>query len=517
MRKVPFTRVPWTATFTDGSTFRFCEESDCDAPGLLFVEHHGAVREISEEPPADPAEDVALTLRWTGNDIDTDINFLTELNAAANLEEARLALENITTVGQNFVIADTAGRIGWFTYNQLPKRTWATGLDGPAPPWLPLDGRGDFEWEEYFALQELPQLVDPAVGFIATANNDMTGASFQGDPTSLGPPYQNYPAAGVRHKRIVDLIEEIGDQHSVATMNAIISDVYMLIGEAMVPGIMTIANDPQTEEISANGQKVLNALQAWEGYECPTGLDGYYTDSPLVEDEDVLVEASGCAALHALLNRLRDRLERNESAPRAFDVFPRDVAFASYFSLADPSELAAGDVYWDDPGTVAVETKYEVLPDVLDATGSFLINALGPDESRWAWGRLHGLLLQSDIGSFLGPDFDNPCSGNLCPRPGLAPFANDGGQYTVDVAYPNFRVDAAEEFQQTYGAALRLVCEVFPDGPRCTFQLAGGQSGHVDSPFYEDLLFPYLDNDPLPLVFDLDEAAANAARTVTFE
>jgi acyl-homoserine lactone acylase PvdQ len=64
---------------------------------------------------------------------------------------------------------------------------------------------------------------------------------------------------------------------------------------------------------------------------------------------------------------------------------------------------------------------------------------------------------------------------------------------------------------------MRFVCEALPEGPSCTIQLPGGQSGDVHSPNYEDLLFPYLRNESMPLVFDIDQAAANAAHTITFD
>ena len=165
---------------------------------------------------------------------------------------------------------------------------------------------------------------------------------------------------------------------------------------------------------------------------------------------------------------------------------------------------------------MAVETKHEVMARALNDVGERLDQeyGLGPDETKWAWGRLHGLVLQSDLASFLGPNFDNPA-------PGDPFFANDGGLYTVDVAYPNpaspSRGSDLAEFTQSWGASMRFVCEALPEGPKCTIQLPGGQSGILDSPNYEDLLFPYLRNEPMPLVFEIDEAAENAVDTVTFQ
>lgn len=486
--EVPFIRNTFTINFSDGSS----QDKE-----LLFVPHHGAVREI------DAANDTAVTLRWTGNDVDTDINFLTELAQAATINEAQAALENITSIGQNVVVIDPDNNIGWFPYNRLPKRTWATDLDGEAPPWLPLDGTGAYEWDDYFAIEELPQALNPESGYIATANNDMTGSLFDGDPTTLPngdpiAPYQVDSAAGFRHSQITNLIEGIGDQHSRETMDAIVSDVYSLIGERMVPGILSIANDPLTMP-TVEGRKVVNALEDWS-FTCPTGLDGTNSDlSPLVTDPEELSEASGCMAFHALLNELRFLIEQNESAPTG-----RKPSIAVYYSIVDPSELAAGDVYWDDPATPEVESKFEVMFSALDTVGQFLVGELGSDETQWAWGRLHGLQLSSDLATFGIFAYDNP-------TPNQPLFANDGGLFTVDVANPG-----TTDFVQTAGPSTRFVCEASPGGPSCTIQLPGGQSGDIDSPYYEDLLFPYLANEPMTLVFDIAEAAANAEQTISF-
>jgi penicillin amidase len=517
--EVDFVRIPWTVTLSDGTTHDFCDGVECEGPPLLFVPHHGPViRDISFEEPENPENDVALTLRWTGQEVSTDINFLTELNRATTVDEARIALELITTVGQNVVVVDTNGDIGWFPYNHLPKRTWATGLDGEAPSWLPLDGRsGNYEWDTYFELEELPQAINPAAGYIATANNDMTGALLDGDPTTLPsgashPPYQVSADAGYRYARIVDLIEEIDDQHSTATMDRIIGDVYSLIGKTMTPKMIEIAENELTMP-GLNGPKVINALKSWS-YECPTGLAGRYSDSDLSTDAEELLESAGCTAFHVLLDELRFRIEENEFAPSYYDKNARAPSAAVYFSIVDREQLTPEnkDIYWDNRGTVEVETKYDVMGESLAAVGDFLVDKLGNDETKWAWGRLHGLRLLSDIGGLLGDlSYDNPAGNDPL-------FANDGGLYTVDVAYPTPQTSEDHgAFTQTWGASTRFVCEAQPDGPSCTIQLPGGQSGHIGSDNYEDLLPGYLDNEPMPLVFDIDEAAANAARTVTWQ
>ncbi|MDH3653479.1 MAG: penicillin acylase family protein [Myxococcales bacterium] len=499
---VPFKRVPFTLRFSDGET----EEVE-----LLFVPHHGMVRAI------DVDNDFAITQRWTANDLTTDADWPTEMNMAESLDGARQALENVTAVVQNVLIADTQGDIGWFAHGRVPKRTWATDLEGAAPPWLPLDGSCEapescYEWTDYFTSVELPQRVNPEEGFIASANNDMTGALSDGDPTTLPsgafhPPFQVRVSPGYRRDRIMELIEEVGAEHTVDTTHSIQNDVYSPMGRDMVPGIVAIAEEELTE-LSSEAEKVVNALKGWN-FECPTGLDGLYSDSPLTTDAAELLESSGCAAFHATLQELCERIHDNEHRNDSDFLIARAEgrncpSFAAFYSIVDPSQLAAGDVYWDNPGTSETETKHEVMAEALDTVYDLFVNdkTLGTDETKWAWGRLHGLVLTSDIAQLGITQYNNPSSGPL--------FANPGGSQMVASAY------AEDELVQEFGVQTRLVCELAPSGPTCTVQLPGGQSSHIDSPHYEDLLLNFLVNEPIELPFDIENAKANAVRTVTF-
>jgi len=101
------------------------------------------------------------------------------------------------------------------------------------------------------------------------------------------------------------------------------------------------------------------------------------------------------------------------------------------------------------------------------------------------------------------------------PPPGQTPFTSGGGYETVGPQSASW--DAKLGFVQPGGASERLICEIFPSGPDCTIQLPGGQSAHIESENYEDLLFKYLKNEPIDLVFDINEAKTNAVRTVTFD
>ena len=486
-----FTRVDFTMGFNDGSS---------ETRELLFVPQHGTVRTLDAE------NNIAITLRWTGNDMDTDGN-LVGLMTASSVEEARVVLTNVTSIGQNWVVIDNQGSFGWFPYNRIPKRTWAENLDmddSSEPfPWMPLPGTGEYEWNEYFDYPELPQAFNRENGWIATANSDHTGAAFDGNPTNDGfaPQQTDQVAAGYRTARIVELIEET-DEHTRATNEALISDVQSKIGRDMVPKILEIANDGETS-LDANGMKIVNALTAWSitgTFTCPTGLDG--SDpvmSPLADAAEV-EESSGCTAWHQAILEIDTALARDESTTS----FP---SFVTYFSIMDTSRLKAGDTYWDDVTTGGPpETKFDIIGAALNTAGSVLVDRLGTDETEWPWGRVHGFRtthLLSSLSSLLFGPFNNP--------PGNEDFfANDGGLMTVDVANPS-----SEEFLHSSGPSTRFQCEG-SQPIQCTIQLPGGQSEHRESPNYDSLLGLWLDNEPVDLIFDIERAANEAVETFDF-
>lgn len=66
---------------------------------------------------------------------------------------------------ENLIYADVEGNIGWVAAGLMPIRSWS-GL-------LPVPGNGRFEWTGFLPFAELPRLLNPPDGFIATANNNI--------------------------------------------------------------------------------------------------------------------------------------------------------------------------------------------------------------------------------------------------------------------------------------------------------------------------------------------------------
>jgi len=95
----------------------------------------------------------------------------TQLAAAViPLETAQTVLDafdeanGLGTPGQNMVVADRSGHIGWTVYGSIPRRE---GLDGRLPTsW----GDGSRRWNGWMDEAEYPRVIDPPDGRIWTAN-----------------------------------------------------------------------------------------------------------------------------------------------------------------------------------------------------------------------------------------------------------------------------------------------------------------------------------------------------------
>ena len=87
-----------------------------------------------------------------------------------HVDEAFAALQDFHSPQQNFVLADTAGNIGFVAAGRVPVRKMLSANSMmPAPGW-----DGDYDWAGFLPFKELPQVKNPPEGFIATANSKIT-------------------------------------------------------------------------------------------------------------------------------------------------------------------------------------------------------------------------------------------------------------------------------------------------------------------------------------------------------
>jgi penicillin amidase len=106
----------------------------------------------------------SFSMRWVAAD-GLSFPFL-DINRAQDWRQFRAALSRYWGPVQNFVYADRAGNIGYQAAGRIPVRH---DFSGDAP----LDGSsGKFEWDGYIPFDQLPSILNPASGIVATANQN---------------------------------------------------------------------------------------------------------------------------------------------------------------------------------------------------------------------------------------------------------------------------------------------------------------------------------------------------------
>jgi penicillin amidase len=102
--------------------------------------------------------------RWVAHAAEQLAASVRPLESARSIEAAFDEANGLGTPGQNMVVADRSGRIGWTIYGAIPRRL---GIDGTLPASWADGARG---WNGWLADAEYPRILEPADGRIWTAN-----------------------------------------------------------------------------------------------------------------------------------------------------------------------------------------------------------------------------------------------------------------------------------------------------------------------------------------------------------
>lgn len=386
----------------------------------------------------------AVAIKWTALERHgVDLGLL-EMDQANNTQQAMTLINQAAGPPQNVVFADKAGHIGWTYMGRFPNRVGFDGLVSRS--WA----AGDIAWQGFIGAAALPRLLDPAAGFIVTANNRTLGSEY---PYVIG---HNW-ALGYRAFRITELLRDRQGLSEQDLLN---------IQLDTRSGVLDFYQQLALTELQNLGSKdsVLNevevALKAWDGH--------MQTDS---------VGA-------ALLNQFRMRLANEVFAKvvAACRVYDADFRYA-WREMETPLRILLTERpigllsqhYRDDWQQMILETLRETAAELQQQFP-------GVPLSRLSWGQTHSIRIQhpfSKVASFLGDALDMPT------------FASDGcGSFCVKI------LDLA------HGASERLVLS--PAHPEAAiFHMPGGQSGHPLSKHYADQQLLWQNGLPAPLLSQL--------------
>ncbi|MBC6439881.1 MAG: penicillin acylase family protein [Rhodospirillales bacterium] len=422
-----------------------------DRISMLETRHGPILTGVRGEATGLTGEGEALALSWTMlQDDDRSVEAGLALHVARDWDDFVASGRRYAGPMQNIVYGDRRGNIGLLAPAIVPVRKSGEGLV-PMPGWT-----GEADWIGQIPHDDLPRLLNPETGAIVTANHRLVGDDY---PYFISHEWQ----PGYRARRIADLIGR-SDSHSVESFAAIQRDTTSLFAEAAIP--IALAGEPQTEA----GRRLQAALIGWDGAMDPALI------APTV--------------FHAWYRAFTRAIYEDDLGT----LFPDAWQFRPSFVLS----LGEGDPHgWcANSETGAATTCGDLAGMAFDDAARFLNERFGEDSGQWLWGEVHALTLRHRLF-------------------GLIPVLRDltgvriplgGDRFTVATASHAFN-DDERAFTALHGPVLRAVIDL--DEPVTGFfAVLPGQSANPFSPYYDNMVEPWLANRPIAIPLGRDHIDA---------
>ncbi len=538
----------------------------------------------------------AISSDYTGYDIGDLAGSVAKLQEAKSVEEFQNNVQNFVGYAQNMVSADADGHIGFTPYTATPCRgylpkdddgQWVEGanplfvLDGTrfGAFEVPLDDQGrpdpdagaDDPQRCIIPSEDFPQSYDPDAGYVANANNDPAGATFNDsltdDPWYIGGPWVPGYRARAITTGLSDAIDpnETGIDADIDGMARIQGHHGSQVGEEYAPvltGAIEAARqasdkaeaerEPFEERLAAvydadstRIDEVEARLEAWldAGAQAESGVETFY-DSP--SDEDVQAAVATMifnswfrhyiAAIFAdeqIDFVFEPEARQRGRVMRAMRKMVEGRGDQNPLDLASWNAETGESIFFDNRDTPYIERSDEIALAALDSALAELSGdpagagkgGFGTDDmDAWLWGLRHQVRFESILAEFasgnaivaqLADDFaiDTerlPLADDIPegdPREDLRWFPRHGDLFGVDAANPAFFGD---DYDYSTGPVMRMVIALDDGEVRGQNIIPGGQSALTDSPHFDDQAALWLGNDTLPMRFSVEQVVEGA-------
>ncbi|MGA2368515.1 MAG: penicillin acylase family protein [Dehalococcoidia bacterium] len=391
-----------------------------------------------------------LALHWTALQPGTLMLAVQGLDRAKNWDDFRNALRYWDTPSQNIIYADRQGNIGYQMPGKIPIRASDDNGLLPMPGWT-----DQYEWKGFIPFDLLPRIFNPARGYIVTANQAPVPPEYYDIlQRQLGPGFNyclgyewNY---GYRSQRINQLITQLAP-NTIQSFQKIQGDNELLSVAEIMPYLKNIQfSDPALADAR-------DWLTNWD-----------YTFD----------ENSPQAALYAeFWMKLVENVFQSKIGD-SFKVHGNDREMWAISLLLQKPD----DKWWDDPSTKdIIETRDDMLAKCFKEGYDATVKELGSDRSSWEWGKLH-------TATFLSVPLGLSGIAPLESLVNQGPFPASGSAEAVNATrwdFDNGNLSVRE------CPSMRMIIDMGDLSKSVSMNLTG-QSGHPASPWYSDMIKPWL-------------------------
>ncbi len=421
----------------------------------VFGTRHGPVVH------GDPRRGLALALKYTATwRPDRGFECLAPMLTARDVTQLADAQRGWVDPVNNLVAADTGGRIAYQCRGEVPVRSSPAHRRLPVPGW-----DGECEWTGTVPFGEMPRVIDPAAGFVLTANNVIV----DGDQPYISATFtQPFRAERIR-ERLADAVA-----HTPEGLAAMQADTVSWAGRAWarVLGGLGCA-DP-----AAEAARVM--LSDWDGD---------------------LAAGSARALLYGCFQRaLAEGLYRPLTGDATWEWITSGTAAPTITLVRrwlanDTWELLGGPVPAPSDGRRG-QRVLAAVPAALASAWAAAVRHGGPDPARWRWGDVHRA------------ERTHPLDGQLGLDP-LPPVPMGGDADTIQAAGYGWRAGAP--FTVTSLSVYRQVVDL-ADPAAASYVIPGGSSGDPRSPHFSDQLAEWAEHRRVPMRYQRPGIDADGPR-----
>lgn len=360
------------------------------------------------------------------------------MDQAKNWEEFREVCNYSNIPGENMVWADREGNIGWQAVGIAPIRRNFSGM-------VPVPGDGSYEWDGYLPIKARPHKYNPAEGYIATANENVTPPGYP-YMEALGFSWSE-PFRGDRIKEVLGS----GKIFSPMDMAVLQTDYLSVPARTLIPMLknLTITDN----EIAEQARQML-----------------------LKWDFQMNKESVSAGIYRAWEGRLYNNV-KSQVVPKA----ENDLASVPTMRIIEWLVFPDGHF-----GKNPIQTRNDILTKSLKETVYNLGQKFGKDMSKWNYGQVDykHVLIKHPLSNAVKEDLRKTLDVGPAPRGGYSFTVNSTGGRD----------------NQTSGASFRMIVDT-GDWDRTLGTNAPGQAGDPKDPHYRNLFDIWVNDQYFPVFY----------------
>jgi len=405
----------------------------------------------------------SLSLKTTLSKDDKSLIGFYRMAVAKTMPEFRRALSNLDSFYFNVIYADKQN-IALQITGKYPVRKKGKGK-------FPSPGESDlYDWVGYVPFAELPYVLNPEKGYLATANNRTTDKKY---PHHLSNSW-HFPE---RSERLSQIFTKRND-FSFIDMKEIHQDNYSLIAQKTREKLFS-------EPLH---QQILTAINNWNG---KIKQEKAFDALDIIKSFDFLMDKDSykasliaaffhCFTRNTFLDELGGEHSTHWKAFQGYNI-------TSYSGPWDHLIVRGQSPFWDDINTERTEKKADIIAESLYDAIIFCQGAMGQNKSSWAWGKLHKYYWQHDI---------TKKAELLKIHLNRGPLAAGGNVDTINVGGYNW----GDNFDAWVIPIMRMIVDFNLEEPMYVINHSG-QSGNPGSSHYDDMIKLWYDGKYLLMPF----------------